>query len=327
MKNIINIIVKDSENGSRIDSFISKKEKMISRTRIKNLILQKNLKLNNLVITSPSRKVVSGDKIDLIIPEAKKSSLKPYNFRIDIKYEDQDLLVLNKPAGIIMHPGAGNYENTIVNALIDHCGKSLSNIGGELRPGIVHRIDKDTSGLVVIAKNNSAHEKLSNQFSDHSIERVYELLVWGKLRPQTGRIETLITRSSKNRQLMEVGITKGKKAITNYNTLELFENNKIPTFSLVECKLETGRTHQIRVHMSHKGNYILGDRKYNKKFKKFKNIDQNLEKLLFNLNRQFLHAKMLGFIHPRSGKKLKFSSILPNELMIILKTLKSLKNK
>ena len=126
---------------------------------------------------------------------------------------------------------------------------------------------------------------------------------------------------------MEVGITKGKKAITNYKTLELFENNKMPTFSLVECKLETGRTHQIRVHMSHKGNYILGDRKYNKKFKKFKNVDQNLEKLLFNLNRQFLHAKILGFIHPRSGKKLKFSSILPNELMIILKTLKSLKNK
>ena len=327
MKNIINIIVKDAENGKRIDSFISKKEKMLSRTRVKNLILQKNLKLNNSIITSPSQKVLSGDKIDLIIPEPKKASLKPYKFKIDIKYEDEDLLVLNKPANIIIHPGAGNYDNTIVNALVDHCGKSLSNIGGELRPGIVHRIDKDTSGLVVVAKNNYAHENLSGQFSKHSIERIYELLIWGKLRPQAGKIETLITRSSKNRQLMEVGVTKGKKAITNYKTLELFENNKMPTLSLVECKLETGRTHQIRVHMSYKGNCILGDKKYKKKFKKFKNIDKNLEKLILNLNRQFLHAKILGFIHPKTGKKLRFSSVLPNELQMILKTLKTLKNK
>jgi len=324
MKNIINIIVKEEENGSRIDSFISKKEKKLSRTRIKNLILQKNLKLNNLTIMNPSKKIAAGDKINLIIPEPKKASLKPYKFKIEIIYEDSDLLVLNKPAGIIMHPGAGNYDNTIVNALVNYCGKNLSNIGGELRPGIVHRIDKDTSGLVVIAKNNYAHENLSSQFNKHSIERVYELMVWGKLRPQSGRIETLITRSSKNRQLMEVGITKGKKAVTNYKTLEVFENDKTPTLSLVECKLETGRTHQIRVHMSHKGNNILGDEKYRKKFKKLKNINQNLEKLIHNLNRQFLHAKVLGFIHPKSGKKLRFTSILPNDLMIIVKTLRNI---
>jgi 23S rRNA pseudouridine1911/1915/1917 synthase len=323
MKNIINIIVKDEENGSRIDSFISKKEKKLSRTRIKNLILKKNLKLNNSIIINPSQKVAAGDKINLVIPEPKKASLKPYKFKIDIIYEDNDLLVLNKPAGIVIHPGAGNYDNTIVNALVNHCGKSLSNIGGELRPGIVHRIDKDTSGLVVVAKNNFAHENLSNQFNKHSIERIYELMIWGKLRPQFGRIETLITRSSKNRQLMEIGITKGKKAITNYKTLEVFENDNAPTLSLVECKLETGRTHQIRVHMSHKGNNILGDEKYRKKFKKLKNIDQNLEKLIYNLNRQFLHAKVLGFIHPKSGKKLRFTSILPNDLMAIVKTLRN----
>ena len=324
MKNIINIIVKDKENGSRIDSFISKKEKKLSRTRIKNLILQKNLKLNNLTIMNPSKKIAAGDKINLIIPEPKKASLKPYKFKINIIYEDNDLLILNKPAGIVIHPGAGNYDNTIVNALVNHCGKSLSNIGGELRPGIVHRIDKDTSGLVVVAKNNFSHENLSNQFNKHSIERIYELMIWGKLRPQFGRIETLITRSSKNRQLMEVGITKGKKAITNYKTLEVFENDNVPTLSLVECKLETGRTHQIRVHMSHKGNNILGDEKYRKKFKKLKNIDQNLEKLIYNLNRQFLHAKVLGFTHPKSGKKLRFTSILPNDLIIILKTLRNI---
>ena len=324
MKNIINIIVKDEENGSRIDSFISKKEKELSRTRIKDLILQKNLKLNNLITVNPSRKVVAGDKINLVLPEPKKASLKPYKFKIDIVHEDNDLLVLNKPAGIVIHPGAGNYDNTIVNALVNHCGKSLSNIGGELRPGIVHRIDKDTSGLVVVAKNNFAHENLSNQFNKHSIERIYELMIWGKLRPQFGKIETLITRSSKNRQLMEVGITKGKKAITNYRTLEVFENDKTPTLSLVECKLETGRTHQIRVHMSHKGNNILGDKKYRKKFKKLKNIDQNLEKLIYSLNRQFLHAKVLGFTHPKTEKKLRFTSILPNDLMIIVKTLRNI---
>ena len=324
MKNIINIIVKEEENGSRIDSFISKKEKKLSRTRIKNLILQKNLKLNNSIIINPSRKIAVGDKISLVIPEPKKASLKPYKFKLDIIYEDNDLLILNKPAGIIIHPGAGNHDNTIVNALVSHCGKNLSNIGEELRPGIVHRIDKDTSGLVVVAKNNFSHENLSNQFNKHSIERIYELMIWGKLRPQSGRIETLITRSSKNRQLMEVGITKGKKAITNYKTLEVFENDNTPTLSLVECKLETGRTHQIRVHMSHKGNNILGDKKYRKKFKKLKNIDKNLEKLIYNLNRQFLHAKVLGFIHPKSRKKLRFTSILPNDLMIVLKTLRNI---
>ncbi len=324
MKNIINIIVKEKENGSRIDSFISKKEKKLSRTRIKNLILQKNLKLNNSIIINPSRKIAVGDKISLVIPEPKKASLKPYKFKLDIIYEDNDLLILNKPAGIIIHPGAGNHDNTIVNALVSHCGKNLSNIGEELRPGIVHRIDKDTSGLVVVAKNNFSHENLSNQFNKHSIERIYELMIWGKLRPQSGRIETLITRSSKNRQLMEVGITKGKKAITNYKTLKVFENDNTPTLSLVECKLETGRTHQIRVHMSHKGNNILGDEKYRKKFKKLKNINQNLEKLIYNLNRQFLHAKVLGFIHPTSKKKLRFTSILPNDLMEIVKTLRNI---
>jgi 23S rRNA pseudouridine1911/1915/1917 synthase len=206
---------------------------------------------------------------------------------------------------------------------MNYCGGNLSTIGDELRPGIVHRIDKDTSGLIVIAKNNNAHENLSNQFKKHTIKRVYQVLIWGKLRPQSGKIETLITRSSKNRQLMEVVISKGKMAITNYKTLEIFENDKTPTFSFVECLLETGRTHQIRVHMSHKGNNILGDKKYKKKFKKFKNIDEELEKSILKLDRQFLHAKILGFTHPRTGKELEFSSILPKELDNILKKLRN----
>ena len=324
MKNIINLIVKDDENTQRVDQYISYKEKDLSRTRIKNLILNKKLRINKKTITDPSKKIYTDDYIVLEIPEPKKASLKPFNFKLDIIYEDKDLLVVNKPAGISMHPGAGNYDKTLVNALVHYDSKNLSNIGDELRPGIVHRIDKDTSGLVVIAKNNVSHEKLSNQFSEHSIRRVYQTLIWGKLRPQFGKIETLITRSSKNRQLMEVGITKGKKAITNYKTLEVFENDKIPTFSFIECKLETGRTHQIRVHMSYKGNNILGDKKYKKKFKKIKNIDLDLEKKILNLDRQFLHAKVLGFIHPKSGKKLEFTSILPQELEKIIKSLRKL---
>ena len=178
----------------------------------------------------------------------------------------------------------------------------------------------------MIAKNNIAHEKLSNQFSEHTITRFYQALIWGKLRPQIGKIETLITRSIKNRQLMQVGITKGKKAITNYKTLEVFENNKTPTFSLIECKLKTGRTHQIRVHMSHKGNNILGDKKYKKNFKKFKNIDTDLEMSILKLNRQFLHAKVLGFKHPKTGEYLEFSSNLPKDLEEILKKLRNTSN-
>ena len=324
MKKSINLITQSEDHNLRVDVFVNKKENTLSRTRIKNLILNEKLKLNNKIITSPSKKVLSGDKINLEIPEPKKASLKSFDFKLNIIYEDDDLLVINKPAGIIMHPGAGNYDKTIVNALMHYCRGNLSNIGDELRPGIVHRIDKDTSGLVVIAKNNETHENLSKQFNKHTINRVYQLMIWGKLRPQSGKIETLITRSSRNRQLMEVGITKGKKAITNYKTLEIFENNKTPTLSLVECKLETGRTHQIRVHMSYKGNNILGDNKYKKKIKKLKNIDINLEKSLYKLNRQFLHAKTLGFTHPKSGKELEFSSILPQDLENILKMLRNI---
>ena len=324
MKNTINLIVKDVEKTQRVDQFLSNKEKDISRTRIKNLILNKKLKINKKTISDPSKKISTDDYINLEIPEPKKTSLKPFNFKLDIIYEDEDLLVVNKPAGISMHPGAGDYNKTLVNALMYYDSKNLSNIGDELRPGIVHRIDKDTSGLVVIARNNISHEKLSNQFREHSIKRVYQTLIWGKLRPQSGKIKTLITRSTKNRQIMEVGITKGKKAITNYKTIKVFENEKIPTFSFIECKLETGRTHQIRVHMSYKGNNILGDKKYKKKFKKIKNIDLDLEKMILKLDRQFLHAKVLGFLHPKSGKELEFTSILPQELEKILKSLRKL---
>ncbi len=323
MEKNINFIVEENENNLRVDVLINKREELISRTRIKNLILNEKLKLNDEIIKNPSKKIFTGDKLSLNIPEPQKASLKPYNFKLEIIYEDNDLLVINKPAGIIMHPGAGNYDKTIVNALMHYDKNSLSTIGDELRPGIIHRIDKNTSGLVVIAKNNKTHENLSKQFSDHIITRVYQLLIWGKLRPSSGKIDTFITRSSKNRQLMEVSQSKGKRAITNYKTIEIFENDKTPTLSLVECKLETGRTHQIRVHMTHMGNSIVGDDKYKKKYKKLKNIDTGLERLISKLDRQFLHAKTLGFIHPKTKGKMIFSSILPQELNNLLKMLRN----
>ena len=322
MEKKINLIVKDVNKSQRVDIFINKKENNFSRTRIKKLILNKKLKINNTIITDPSKKISNGDLLNLVIPEPQKASLKPFKYNLNIIYEDKDLIIINKPAGIIMHPGAGNFDNTIVNALINYNNNSLSNIGDELRPGIVHRIDKNTSGLVVVAKNNEAHENLSNQFSKHSIKRVYQLLIWGKVRPSKGKIKTLITRSSKNRQMMEVSNNKGKIAITNYKTIEIFENKNTPLLSLLECELETGRTHQIRVHMNFLGNSIVGDDKYKKKFKKIKNIDPELEKRLVNLNRQFLHAQTLGFIHPRNNKEMLFNSILPQELEIILKMLR-----
>ena len=323
MEKKINLIAKEEDKNSRVDVFINKKENEISRTRIKNLILDKKLKLNNKILVDPSKKLLSGDNIELLVPLPKKASLKPFKYKLDIIYEDDDLIVLNKPAGIVMHPGAGNFDNTIVNALMNYNQNSLSNIGDELRPGIVHRIDKNTSGLIVIAKNNQAHEHLSSQFSKHTIKRIYQLLIWGKIRPSKGRIETLITRSSKNRQLMEVSNTKGKKAITNYKTLEIFENQNTPTLSLLECRLETGRTHQIRVHMKYLGNSIVGDDKYKKKFKKIKDVNPILEQNITKLNRQFLHAKTIGFVHPRKNKEMIFNAILPQELEIILKMLRN----
>ena len=322
MKKIINLLVGTQDDILRVDQFINKYEKDLSRSKIKNLILKKNLSINNKLNDDPSKKTKINDKISLIIPEPEEAKLKPFEYKIEIIYEDNDLLVLNKKADISMHPGAGNKDRTLVNALINY-KKKLSNINGELRPGIVHRIDKHTSGLVVIAKNNFTHENLSNQFSEHSIERKYQTLVWGKLRPSNGKIETLITRSSKNRQLMSVSLSKGKNSITNYKTLEIFEKETVPTFSLIECKLETGRTHQIRVHMSYKGNNIVGDQKYKKKFKKIKDINKDLEKKIMNLDRQFLHAVSLGFTHPTKNKRMNFKSKLPNDLENILKSLRN----
>jgi 23S rRNA pseudouridine1911/1915/1917 synthase len=264
------------------------------------------------------------DNLIIEIPPPKKTNIKPYNYNLDIIFEDDDIIIVNKPAGLVVHPGAGNPENTLVNALVNYCKESLSTIGGELRPGIVHRLDKDTSGILVVAKNDIAHINLSKQFSDHTINRKYEALVWGALRPQKGIIKSYITRSNRNRQLMEISQTKGKSAVTNYKTLEIFQNNKVPTLSLIECKLDSGRTHQIRVHMTYKGNPIVGDKLYKKKNKKFKKIDVELNSIIKNIDRQFLHAKFLGFVHPLSNKEVHFEIPLPKNLSKLVKKLRNL---
>ena len=323
MNKIINLIVDKNNQNKRVDIFLSKYEEKISRTKIKNLIEKGYLKINNQIVLEPSKKISIKDKVKLEVPKLKKLEIKPYKYKLDIIYEDNDVMVINKPAGLVVHPGAGNFDNTLVNALINYDKKNLSSINGELRPGIVHRLDKDTSGVIIVAKNNFAHTHLSKQFNEHSIDRKYIAIVWGKLRPQKGEIKTFITRSSKNRQLMDVSQTKGKLAITNYKTIEIYENARVPTLSLVEYRLKTGRTHQIRVHMKFKGNPILGDKSYKKKLKKLKDVDPELNEIIKKIDRQCLHAKSLGFLHPTKNQRLFFESKLPNDLHKIVKKLRS----
>ena len=320
MKNIISLVVENQENGHRIDLFISNKYLKISRTRVKNLIKKKNLKINNTIVTDPSKKVSAGDIILLEIPEPKKVSLKPYNYKLDIIYEDKDLIVINKSAGISMHPGPGNYDNTLVNALIAHCGESLSGIGGEKKPGIVHRLDKDTSGVMVIAKNDSTHESLSEQFANHGRDgkliRSYKALVWGIPNIQSGKIETFIGRSDKNRKKMAVykEEKKGRRfAITHWKRIKF---NKELDISKIQCNLETGRTHQIRVHLTHIGLPVIGDQVYGTGFKsKLNKYDDGIRNILLNASkRQSLHAYKLGFEHPTSKKNMLFETNLPHAM-------------
>jgi len=327
MNKIKTFSVEEIGNNPRLDKFLAAKFNDITRTQIKKIIISKNLSINNKIVSSPSQKVKIGDKISFSISENKNEYIKPEKIKIDIVYEDNDLIVLDKPSGIVVHPGAGNKSGTLVNGLVYHYNKNLSDLNGIYRPGIVHRIDKETSGLIVVAKNNFSHAKLAKQFSDHTIKRKYLALIWGVLRPLKGKIITLISRSKKNRQLMAVSEISGKKAITNYKTLKIFANDEIPKISLVECILETGRTHQIRVHLSHKGNGLIGDKKYGKQKKmKFKKINKKVEEVLKSFNRQALHAQNLGFTHPSKNRQIEFGSKLPQDFKKILDILEKLTN-
>ena len=324
MNNTIKFSVDEKNSGKRLDVFLTKNTKNLTRSFLKKLIEHNQVKLNKKIITLPSTKVKYNDQIIINITEKEQQNIKPKKIKLDIIYEDDDILVINKSKGMVVHPGASNYENTLVNALLFKYKKRLSNINGPLRPGIVHRIDKETSGLLVIAKNNLAHSNLSEQFSNHTIERKYICLTWGVLRPLNGKITTLISRDKKNRQLMTVSEINGKKAITNYETTKVFNIKDIPKISLLRCKLETGRTHQIRVHLKYKGTSLLGDKQYGKKNIKFKKIQNNFFIKLNKLSGQALHAKTLGFAHPKTKKWMNFNSELPDDFKKILKLLENL---
>ena len=324
MNNTIKFSVDVKNTGKRLDVFLSENIKDYTRSFLKKSIETNQVKLNNITILVPSTKIKFKDQIKINIINKNIQNIVPKKIKLDIVYEDKDLLVLDKPKGMVVHPGAGNYENTLVNALLYKYKKNLSDINGTLRPGIVHRIDKETSGLLIVAKNNFAHANLGSQFSKHTIGRKYLCLSWGVVRPLSGKISTLITRDRKNRQLMSVSDINGKKAITNYKTIKVFNIKDIPKISLIECELETGRTHQIRVHLKYKGTSLLGDKQYGKKNVKFKKINNEFFSELNKLSGQALHAKSLDFVHPSTKKTMKFSSKLPDGFNKILNLLENL---
>ena len=324
MNNTIKFSVSSQNSGKRLDVFLTENIENYTRSFLKKLIENKQVILNKILISSPSIRIKHKDQIIVNFTQKNEENIVPKKMKLDIVFEDKDILVLNKPKGLVVHPGAGNNKNTLVNALLFKYKKNLSDINGTLRPGIVHRIDKETSGLLVVAKNNFAHSNLGDQFSKHTIKRKYLCLSWGVVRPLYGKINTLITRDKKNRQLMTVSDVSGKKAITNYKTIKVFNVKDIPKISLIECELETGRTHQIRVHLKYKGTSLLGDKQYGKKNIKFKKINNEFSTSLNQLSGQALHAKTLEFKHPTTKKWISFNSDLPRSFKKILKLLENL---
>ena len=333
MNEIIDIEVSEEAEGQRLDRFLTSQLEH-SRSRIKALIEAGQLSLAGDVITKLNTKVKSGQIYQLNIPAPIEAEPEPEDIALDIVFEDEHLIVVNKQAGLTVHPAVGNWTGTLVNALLYHCGDSLSGIGGVMRPGIVHRIDKDTTGLLVVAKNDKTHRGLSKQFEKHSIERVYVCLTRGAPMPREGRIENLIGRAPYDRKKMAVmkeldsysiarGVEpKGKLAITNYAFIQGYGRQKgaslsSPLVSKIECRLETGRTHQIRVHMAHIGCPILGDNVYGR-VRAFKSATSEAETILRaaleGFERQALHAKTIGFEHPITKEQMQFDSELPKDM-------------
>lgn len=299
------IILKITEDnvGERIDKYLSNAIEGKTRSFIQGLIDDKAVIVNGKVIKS-NYKLRKGDDIVVKLPEPIELDVKPENIELNIIYEDSDVIVVNKPKGMVVHPAPGNYNGTLVNGLLYHC-KDLSGINGVIRPGIVHRIDKDTTGILVIAKNDDAHNSLAKQFKDHSIKREYYALVEGKFSKDSGTIDKPLGRNKKDRLKMDI-VEDGRRAVTHYEVLEQYDKG----VSLIKCTLETGRTHQIRVHMASIGHPLVGDLVYGFKKQKFK------------IEGQALHAKTLGFIHPRTGEYIEFTSELPEYFKELLDKLR-----
>jgi len=290
---VLEFLVDDAFNGERIDVFLAERLEGKTRSSVQKMIADGMVKLNGNV-ASKNAKLKSTDRVEVVLPEPKELDVTPQDIPLDIVYEDDDLLVVNKPKGMVVHPAAGNENNTLVNALLYHCRDSLSGINGVIRPGIVHRIDKDTSGLLIVAKNDASHINLAKQIEEHSFTRLYHAVVYGNIKEENGTIKTLIGRHPKDRKKMAVLSNDGREAVTHFRVLERFEG-----FTYLELKLETGRTHQIRVHMASIGHPVAGDPVYGPK------------KVITALDGQCLHAKVIGFIHPKTGEYLEFDSDLP----------------
>ena len=289
--------------GERIDAFLASNLQDVTRSWLQKLIEAGNVSVEGREKLAKNYKLRAGDRLTVELPEPETLDVMPEDIPLDIVYEDEYLLVVNKPAGMVVHPAVGNYTGTLVNAVMFHCGDQLSSINGVVRPGIVHRIDKDTSGLLVIAKTDAAHRGLAEQFAVHSIKRAYRAVVYNNIKEDDGRVDAPIGRNPKDRLKMAVvSADKGRRAVTNYHVLE-----RSGKFTYVECRLETGRTHQIRVHMAYIGHPLLGDPLYGPR------------KGMSGVTGQVLHAKELGFVHPITGKYMEFDSELPTEFVKALK--------
>jgi 23S rRNA pseudouridine1911/1915/1917 synthase len=339
-------VVDEADAGSRLDRFLASRIETLSRARLQELIRGGYVTRGDeagQAVTDPSGKVRPGDSFTVDEPAAQPYAVAGEQIELKVVYEDESLIVIDKPSGLVVHPGAGNQSGTLVNALIAHCGTSLSGIGGVARPGIVHRLDKDTSGVMVVAKTDAAHRGLAAQFADHGrtgeLRRDYLTLVWGAPSPRAGRIETLIGRHPSSRIKMAVVPNGGRVAITNYTTEHTFrvpahgtaskgKGNNSLMLSVVRCSLETGRTHQVRVHMAHLGTPIVGDPVYGAGFRtKASALPQEQAKIFMSMERQALHAFSLRLKHPITGKVETFQTALPEDIAKLCRALESLEAK
>jgi len=319
--------VADADQGLRLDRFLAQALPDLSRSRLQSLIGEGAVTLAGEKIGDGNRRVKPGEVYDVAIPPAAPATPQGEDIPLTVVYEDKDLIVIEKPAGLVVHPAAGNPDGTLVNALIAHCGKELTGVGGVARPGIVHRLDKDTSGLLVAAKNERAMTSLAKQFAAHAIERAYHAVVWGSPRIGEGRIEGQIGRSPFDRKRMAVLRGQGKEARTRYRVVERYGDPERPFASLVECRLETGRTHQIRVHLTHLGHPLIGDPQYGRA-RQPPRAKTPAEEIAFaaaaDFPRQALHAYVLGFQHPSTHKVMRFESQWPDDMAALIAALKHL---
>ena len=301
-------IVEDVDAGKRLDSFLAEKNTANYTRSFIGKMIEENLVLYNGKPSKASTKIKTGDRIELFEKEPEPLAVKGEEIPLEIVYEDDDLMVINKPRGMVVHPAPGHTSGTLVNAVLSHAGESLSSINGVLRPGIVHRIDKDTSGLILVCKNDFSHKALAKQLEEHSITRRYHAICSGRLKEEQGTVSAPIGRDEKNRKQQAINYKHGKEAITHYRLLENLQNA-----SLLECRLETGRTHQMRVHMKSIGHPLLGDPLYGPK------------KNLYAIKGQALHAMVLGFVHPRSGEYMEFSADYPEDFQKLLNKLRMIR--